>query len=144
MKTNSNKKEVISNIYLYLVTFIGLLMIVLPSIDIIKIGLEKYVFPLAAENEYYEGKPPEPYLSRTRIDPTDGTPVTTITLTAEEQQQFESWKKEYTNWEENEKNKDRAAIRRQRDMVRDISTLIGGLALFLSHGYILQRKRKED
>jgi hypothetical protein len=137
----SKAKPIIRNIYLYLVTLIGLIMIVIPSVDLIKIGLETWVFPLAAEDEYYNNRIPEPYGIRNKIDINSTEPTETIKLTEEEQILLEEWKTEYKAWQENEKNKDWKAIRRQQSTVRDISTLLVGLALFLSHGRIVRKEK---
>lgn len=142
MPTISTKRAVIRNIYLYLVTLVGLFMIVIPSVDIIKIGLETWIFPLASEDNYnYKPRIPEPYFAKDQIVATDEAETETLQLTKEEKQMFERWKEEFKAWEETEKNKDYATINKQKNLVRDISVLAGGLALFLSHGYVL-RKRK--
>ncbi len=140
---NQDKKNIIRNIYLYLVTLIGLIMVVIPAVDLIKITLESTLFPLAAEDEYYD-RGPEPYMLKTNIDPNSTEPVTTVTLNESDQQLFENWKENYRRWEERENDTEkRMAIRRQRALVRDISTLIVGLALFLSHGSIIRKKHKK-
>jgi hypothetical protein len=140
----SPRKEVIQLIYLYLITTVGLFMIVIPAVDIVKVGLEKWVFPLAVESDDYDYRlrAPEPYFIKDKIDVDSDEPVETLELTEDEQRLFEDWKENYKYWEETDKNKDYAAINRQEDLVRDISILIGGLVLFLSHGYILRKKKK--
>ena len=138
----SQKKEIIQLIYLYIVTLVGLFMIVIPCVDVIKMGLERWVFPLAVQDEYdYRSYPPEPYPLKARIIEEDAV-IGDITLTENEVASLERWKTEFKVWEEKEKDKDFVAIRQQRSMVRDISVLMGGLALFLSHGYILRKKKK--
>ncbi len=140
----SPRKEIIQTIYLYIVTLVGLFMIVIPGVDIIKIGLEKWIFPLAVEDEYsYAMYPPEPYGIKERITAENAKPIGEITLTEDEVVMLENWKVEYKAWQEKDKNKDRVAIRMQISIVRDISILLGGLALFFSHGYVLRKKRKE-
>lgn len=140
----SPRKEVIQLIYLYIVTLVGLFMIVIPGVDIIKIGLEKWLFPLAAQDEYdYRAYPPEPYAVKDRVLTEDEKELGDIKVTAEEKAALERWKVEFEAWEEKDKNKDFVAIRTQRNLVRDISVLVGGLALFFSHGYVLRKKRKE-
>lgn len=52
------KVLIIKNIYLYLVSFITLLMIILPAADLLNIGLKKTIFTKA---EYYGGPGDEPY-----------------------------------------------------------------------------------
>lgn len=140
----SPRKEIIQLIYLYIVTLVGLFMIVIPSVDIIKNGLEKWVFPLAYQDEYnYRVYPPEPYPIKERILTEETKPIGDIKLTKDEVNMLEKWKAEYKSWEEKDKNKDYVSIRMQQNMVRDISILIGGLALFLSHGYILRKKKNK-
>jgi|SRR3989344_970237 len=141
----SPRKEVIQLIYLYIVTLVGLFMIVIPGVDLIKIALEKWVFPLAASDEYdYRVYPPEPFPVKDRVLSAESKEeIGEITLTDEEKTALERWKTEFEVWEEKDKNKDFVAIRMQRSIVRDISVLVGGIALFFSHGYILRKKRQE-
>ena len=140
----SKAKPIIRNIYLYLVTLIGLLMVVIPCVDLIKLGLETWVFPLAAEDEYYNNRMPEPYFGKNHNFNIDSDePITTLKLTEEEQIIFEEWKTDYKNWQETEKNRDYVAIRRQKSTVRDIATLLVGLALFISHGRIVRKEKNQ-
>lgn len=138
----SSKKEIITNIYLYLVTFIGLLMIVIPSVDLLKIGLQTWIFPLASEDEYgYDRKPPEPYMIKGETTPIDNTKVEKIELNKSDLEAFNQWKVDYANWQKNQENLDVVTIRAQKDLVRDISTLVVGLALFLTHGLAIRKKK---
>jgi len=140
----SSKKETIKNLYMYIVLLAGLFMIVIPTVDMVKIGLETWFFPLANADRYdYREIVPEPYPIKERISLDSDKPLETIELTADEQLMFERWKVDYKNWEENNKNKDYAKIQTQKSLVRDISILFGGLALFLSHGYVLRKRRKK-
>lgn len=140
----SARKEVIQLIYLYIVTLVGLFMIVIPGVDIVKIGLERWVFPLSTQDQYdYRAYPPEPYPIKERVLVADNKELGTLTLTEEEKMAIERWQVEFKAWEEKDKNKDYVAIGMQSSMVRDISVLLGGLVLFLSHGYVLRKKRKE-
>ena len=141
----SPRKEVIQLIYLYIVTLVGLFMIVIPAVDIIKIGLEKWIFPLAVQDDYdYRYYPPGPYPIKERIVGETATEIGDLKVTEEEKLALERWKVQFEQWEEKDKNKDHVSIQMQRSMVRDISILLGGLVLFLSHGYVLRKKRKEQ
>ncbi len=131
-------KNIVRNIYLYLAVFVGLMMIVIPSIDLIKIGLETWVFPLAAQEDHFDKRPLEPYTAKINADSDLGT----IKLTEAEKNSLKKWQENYTKWEEEKETTDYVAIERQKSLVRDISTLIGGLALFLAHGIVLRREKK--
>ena len=138
-----SKKDIIRSIYLYLVTLVGLMMLVIPGVDMIKIGLENSLFPMAREDEYgYEKMPSRPYAIESKILETEN--LGEIKLTEDEKIQLDSWKIEYKNWEENQKNKDVVAIRTQKSLVRDISIFMGGVVLFFSHGYIILRERRKN
>lgn len=58
MENTNHKVLVIKNLYLYLVSFIALLMIVLPAADLLSIALKKTIFTKA---DYYNGPGDEPY-----------------------------------------------------------------------------------
>jgi len=135
-------KTLIRSIYLYLAAFVGLMMIIIPVVDMIKVGLETWVFPMAAEDEYYNKYPSAPMgLDRSNPDiliNKDGEE-----LTVEDRDAFEAWKKDYQSWQEHQDSIDQKVVERQKDMVRDISTLIGGLFLFLTHGYVLRKDKKK-
>lgn len=133
-------KNLIRTIYVYLATFIGLMMIVIPMVDMFKLGLETWVFPLASENMYeYDRIPPEPY-ALTKLE--EGTIEKNTSLTEDDRQALQNWKADYKSWQEKKDSIDWKKANLQRDLVRDLSTMIVGLALFLTHGYILRRDRK--
>ena len=72
-------------------------------------------------------------------------PIKTIELSEKEIQLFENWKEDYKTWQERSKNTERInTIRTQKSTVRDISMLLVGLALFLSHGKIVIREKNKD
>lgn len=138
----SGAKEIIRNLYLYIVTLIGLLMIVLPLIDLIRIGMESAFFPLAREDRYDYRTAPEPhFLGKTNVTES-GAVKETIRLTEDEQDQFARWKDEFDAWEEREKHTDWQAVELQKSLVQDISYFIGGLILFIPHALILWGDRK--
>lgn len=139
-KTNSSAKDIIRKIYFYAVLLAGLMMMVIPGIDMVKLGLETWIFPeIAQENYSYERMPAKPYISEAKLNiVADGGE---IKLTEEEKIMLEDWKIQYTAWEEKESKKDYAKIERQRSLVRDISTMLGGIILFFSHGYVLRKEK---
>jgi hypothetical protein len=139
----SNTKTLIRNIYLYLATFVGLVMMIVASVNLIQLGLKTWVFPLA-ENQYdYNALPPTPYGIK---EPSKLTlqNSTTTSLTIEDRQAFEQWKQDYKIWDDQNKKIDRKAVQKQYDAVQFSSLLFVGLIIFLSHGYILRRDKKQE
>jgi len=137
----SSTKNIIRNIYLYVVTLIGLVMLVIALVDLIQLGLKTWVFTLADSQDIYQTMPSNPYGIK-NISTTNLQNATTTNLTIEDRQAFEQWKIDYKNWEENNKNIDQKVVQKQRDAVRDIALLFVGLGLFLTHGYVVRKDRK--
>jgi hypothetical protein len=122
------KITIIRSIYLYVVTLIGLLMIVFPVASLIDTSLKTWVFPNADES-YYEcpinaPRPVSPELKEQ------------TTLTPEEEQVWCEKNREVS--------KKGDVRRRQANAVRNISFLIVGIPLFLFHFKIVQKERKES
>lgn len=135
-------KTLIRNIYVYLATFVGLMMIVIPAVDIFKITLENVFFPLASQGEYdYRKTPPEPYILQ-RVEKENLQ--NNACLDEQEKEALKNWQADYEKWQNEDKDKDWAAIEMQRDMARDFSTLSVGLILFLTHGYVLKKDKKKN
>jgi len=100
-------------LYLYLFSFIGLLIVVIGSIRLVSLGLRTYVFPDA---DNYETMP---YASP------DGKPAP-----ATESAQFK------------ELNQRQIVRNRQREFAEIISMLIVGLPLYLYHWKTIQKENK--
>jgi len=134
-------KILIRNIYLYLAVFVGLMMVAIPAGQMLKLGLETWVFPLAGEDNYrYEKIPHEPGIAKINSE----TDLGTIKLTEEEKQAITNWQKEYKKWEEKNENMDWKKVRIQTQASENISILLVGLVVFLSHGYVLKRDKKKN
>lgn len=119
-----NKSAFLKNLYLYLVSFVALMMIVFSTGEIINLALRTYIFTKADKNFYGY---PEPICDT--ASPT-GTPRG----------------KEYVgspclNKAEREKQEaENRSAQRQRDLVRDVSFLIVGLPLFAYHWRLARKK----
>ncbi len=135
-------KNLIRNIYVYLATFIGLMMIVIPVVDMLKLSLESWVFPLAQEDYYdYDTRAPEPYA----LEMLDEDVLEKNTrLSEDDKTALKEWKEDYRAWQERQETIDWKKVEIQQDLVRDISTLLVGLALFLTHGAVLHRDKKRQ
>lgn len=102
-------------IYLYLFSLVGLVLIIIGSVQLINLGLKTYVFTKADQPTY---------ISSPRAKPIDGEEVGELDKELEEEQQKEA-----------------TASRRQRDAAQAVSLLIVGVPIYLYH-WNLARKEK--
>ena len=122
-----DKIKLVKTIYLYLVSFVTLLvLIIFPTANIINVVLKTYIFT-KADTEYYRKSIP---CEQPQVVKNNST--TTRKMTEEECGKLE------------EKNKKQAQDQRtanlQEDLSRDISFLIIGLPLFFIHWKYARRK----
>lgn len=110
----NTKVTFLKNLYLYLVSFVALMMVVFSTADLINTALRTYVFKLADRNYYSY--------------PTAPCPVETTTTTT-----GEKFPPCVTSKEQKKMDDMNAAAQRQRDLVRDISMIIVGIPLFIYH-----------
>jgi hypothetical protein len=125
MSEPNSKVIIIKNIYLYLVSFVALMMLVISTADIINIGLKTFVFK-NADNYRFGAKvacdfPREP-----------GQEGGASALSPEE------CVERTKNQEENERLN--RISDRERSLVRDISFIIVGLPLFYFHWRVVRKK----
>lgn len=128
MNLPSNKAAIIKTVYFYLVSLIGLMMVVFSVADIVNIGLKTWVFPKADLNEY---KQPSCEVTVYKDPNMKETEV-------QYAQRLKMCQDSYVNEDE------ARAIRNQRDAVRDISFFVVGLPLFLYHWRTLRKEQKAD
>ena len=138
----SKTKTLIRNIYLYLATFVGLMMIAIPAGQLLKLSLQNWFFPLAIEQEYRyeEAIPTKPYINRIN----ENTDLATIKLTQEEVAILSNWQSDYKTWQERQNKVDWRAARMQQNIVDNLSIMLVGLVIFLAHGYVLKKDKKTD
>lgn len=107
-------------LYLYLFSFVGLVIAVVGLIRLIDLGMKVYIFQGADQFAYYNARPfKEP-----------GFPD----ISAEEQQKLEQEDKKRQE-EENKRN-------RQREFSSAVSMILVGIPLYLYHWKTIQRENK--
>ncbi len=121
MDTPAPKSSLIKNIYLYLVSFVALMMVVFSVADVVNTVLRTYVFTKADDIYYY-------------ATPCAGPAVETKTTSST---QADCEKQRETDMAQNKRNNE---SQKQRDLVRDISFIVVGIPLFIFHWRILRRK----
>jgi hypothetical protein len=114
--------SVIKNIYLYLVSFVALMMIIFSTADVINIGLKAFIFTKADDMSYgyYPACPvatPAGTTTSVKADPGCLSPD-----------------------EQKKRDEDSRSAQRQNSLVRDISMIIVGIPVFMYHWSIVRRK----
>jgi len=144
---NINKVEIIKNIYFYLVSLIGLILIVISIGQLVSLGLKTWVFT-SADGDRYMSRPPAIYLEQSYELKTAENLIECsekCSLTNEQKTALDNWTKDYKYWQENEKDQSKyIKANRQRDAVRGISMLIVGIPLFWLHWRIIRKKNKRN
>ncbi|HOX60489.1 MAG TPA: hypothetical protein PLV72_00590 [Candidatus Magasanikbacteria bacterium] len=135
----SKTTSLIRNIYLYLATFVGLMMIAIPAAQLIRLSLQAWVFPLAAETQYQYNMPTAPYIGKVGTE----TDLGTIKLTTDEKQALEQWQTDYKIWQEKNKNTDWKKANMQQEASNQISILIVGVLIFTGHLLVLRSDKKK-
>lgn len=126
MPITMSKAALIKTVYFYVVSLIGLMMVVFSVADLVNLGLKAWVFPKADLNEYKQ----PPCAMQVFKDPN-------LKETDEQyQQRVKACEASYVNEEE------ARAIRNQRDAVRDFSFLVVGIPLFLYHWTTIRREKE--
>lgn len=126
----SSKVSFLKNLYLYLVSFVALMMIVFSVADVINIVLRTYVFTKADKDFYSYPQPACLPASRADAPPKPGATSTDekCVISAEQQKLQEK------------QNQDNRTAQKQRDLVRDLSMIIVGLPLFVYHWKLARKK----
>ncbi len=115
----TNKVALIKTLYLYLVSFVALMMLVISAVDLLNIVLKTFIFTKADSYTYYPATTPCLPGATTTYE---GKDCATAALDAKKS---------------DEENR---VSQRQRDLVRDISMLVVGIPLFAFHWRLTRRK----
>ncbi len=118
----NTKSMFIKTLYLYVVSFVALMMMVISAVDLLSTLLKTYVFTKADNYSYYSSASACPL-------PTAGENTATTQEKCRVDQE-EQKKSEIENRE----------AQRQRDLVRDISFIVVGAPLFAFHWRLARRK----
>ena len=141
-----DKVEIVKNIYFYLVSLIGLILIVISISQLVNLGLKTWIFT-AADGDKYMSRPPAIYLDQSYELKTAESLIECsdkCNLTDGQRIALDNWTKDYKYWQENKKDQSKyIKADRQGNAVRGISMLIVGLPLFWIHWRIIRKKNKK-
>ena len=113
--------SIIRNIYLYLVSFVALMMIIFSTADVLNIALKTFIFT-KADSVNYAYYPPCPTLPAS----TTGTAKTDPSCVTPAQQK--------------QNDEETRTAQRQNSLVRDISLILVGVPVFMYHWRIIRKK----
>lgn len=121
-------KNVIRNIYLYLVSAVSLFMIVFSVVSLINLGMRTWIFPKADDNMYY-ARPVQEYCTFDR----EGKQTCP---SAEERAKLEA--------QDKQRQEESRVSQRQQQLVQNISMLLVAIPLFIYHWMVIRRDRKSE
>ena len=138
-------KSIIARIYFYVVSLIGLMMIVIPTANLIQLGLKTWVFKNADANMQGVAMMPYAIVEKYPPSPTDAAEISRdkCNLTDAQKAGLDEWIKDYKAWEEKQGKIDYALAERERSAVTNIGFLAVGIPLFIIHFRILRKERNE-
>ncbi|MBU4466738.1 hypothetical protein L6250_03725 [Candidatus Parcubacteria bacterium] len=144
------KQPLIRTIYLYLFTLIGLVLITIGSVNLINLGLKRFIFTKADQELNYNLRPSFPMI----IGEKETTGEDFISamdkcqdrcdLTSEQKTQIASWLADYQNWQQQEKQFDYLTQQRQRELSLALSLIIVGLPLYLYHWTMIKKETGKE
>lgn len=119
--TRSDMKFSIRLFYLYLFSFVGLLITVIGCIQLVNLGMKIFIFPDSDNYSYYAPKP--------------------IADVPGEQTKVNAENEEARQKEEQQKDRTR---NRQREATNALSMILVGIPLYLYHWKTIQKEHKPD
>ncbi len=131
------KYKIVRYIYLYLVTAITIILLIVSTIGVINLGLKEYVFGIKGwgefEDIYYECGEEYPHLSKPAIPEEED--FARVSLSSEEKEECI------------QKIKERRSLQHKNDLKRDfvnyLAMLIVALPLYLYHWKLINKKTEE-
>src|SRR3989338_5656085 len=140
-----HKYPLIRTIYLYLFSLVGLVLIIIASVDFIDMALKAFVFKQADAGEELYNKEPRPAYPPFGIEKTKETAKegSAVTLTSDERNQLNLWLGEYEQYQEDRDRVNFVIERRHQDAARNLAMLLVGFPLYLYYWNVIRREAKE-
>lgn len=130
----------VRTVYLYLLAFIGLILLTIGGVRFLDMGLKALVFRQAEQEEVmHMRQPPMPFaLERAR----QVAGSESAELTVEERAMVREWLREYEAWRERSERMDPVVSRRQRTASSALAMILIGLPLYLYHWMLIRRESR--
>lgn len=138
------KYTLVRTIYLYIFALLGLVLLIIGSVNFLNMGLKAFIFTQAdEESRIFSKQIPIPTVPRIENIGQDIEEGKDICLSAEEKVYVESWLADYNNWKESMSKIDPITSRRHRDASINLSLILIGLPLYLYHWRIIKKETEE-
>ena len=133
------KNGLIRTIYLYSFSLLGLILMVIGSVNFLDMGMRAFIFTKADQgmNDLYP-----PAYAPIPVEKIDAaTASDSFVLTVAEKEQIKIWQQDYKNWKDMPKV-DYVTQQRHRDASINLSLIVIGLPLYLYHWFVIRKELK--
>lgn len=130
---STENRSFLVQIYFVLATLIGLVLIVIASVNVVQLGLKE----ILGVQPYPEYRAPYPSMEKYPGEEA----VSEAEMTAEQQEKLAQWEREYDQWKEQEANYNSQDQQLRRDIASSLAMLIVGIPVFVIHAPYVFRKK---
>ena len=133
--------SLVRTLYLYLFSFIGLLIAIIGLIGLFDMGLKAFIFTQADKDMYSQPSCyPTAYDKLSQAQPAEQGDK--VCLTEGEKESIDQWVASYKAWQEENSKIDWTTVRRQQEAARDLAMIFIGLPLYVFHWRIIRKELK--
>lgn len=127
-------------IYLYLFSLVGLVLIIIGTVNFLDMGLKAYVFTQADKDQQVNYlRPPVPHSSQIEnIKELKSNEE----LSEEQMQSIEQWLEDYKEWQKRREEVDPVTSRRHEQAAKNLALILVGLPVFLYHWRIVRKENE--
>ena len=119
-----SKATWIRPVYLYLMTAIGLIVLIIGLSGIVRLGLKVYIFT-QADTEYYGRSKPAPLYMDRELNQVNEL-LTCEEVAETDQVRIQAWLTDYETWQAEDENIDYLRSSREREAANSISLILIG------------------
>ena len=139
------KHSLVRTIYLYIFALLGLVLLIIGSVNFLNMGLKAFIFTQADEESRIISKQmavpfPISKIENIQQDIKEGK---NVCFSENEKADIESWLADYNNWKESMSKIDPITARRHQDASLNLSMILIGLPLYLYHWRIIKKETEE-
>ncbi|MCX6785354.1 MAG: DUF5671 domain-containing protein [Candidatus Komeilibacteria bacterium] len=129
-------------VYLYLMTAIGLVVLIIGAVTLLQLVLKVYIFT-QADNDYYSVPKPASVMLFSEKGQAEAIKECSQ-LTAADKTQIASWLNDYQTWQDQTKNIDQKRSNRERQAAQAIAMILVGFPVYWLHWQIIKKDRKKE
>jgi len=139
------KDSLIRTVYLYIFALLGLVLLIIGSVNFVNMGLKAFIFTQAEEEQriLYKQVPAPFSLSKVEELGKEMETGKEVCLSEEEKTDIKNWLEDYSNWKESRLKIDPITVKRHRDASLNLSLILIGLPLYLYHWRIIKKETKD-